>query len=484
MEQTIYVKRFDTAGTCDVTEDVALPDYIPEVRRVIGVRATAFADGKYLSGDELETDGGVTYNVMYVGGDGAVCMISQTSSYTGRVVLKAEDDRFTPQDIVLSCNAENVNCRVTAPRKITLSSKVRMRVLSQKTVDAGMKSESGANVRRKTEKMTCAAMTEYRQSGECGGEIREREGVRVIMASGEVCVSDARVNGGEVDVKGDVYVTAVLLSPEGTYTTAKSRVPIEEKISLPELSGGCTCNAAAFGETSLLEITAGEDGILSWRTEYDIDCVLIRSTEALLTTDAYLAGVGADSLETASHEAIYPACAWSGRLTTQASVKQKPGMTYVCAWGRGTADRCETGGGRAVISGNVYLSIVEAGGGEAVLDEAAIPFRCECDALTDKNADSACLNGKIAVRVVDIQARSDGEILNLTAELAISAAILGTETVKCVSSISQIADGAPEKKSENRIRIYVPDDGETPWDVEKRFRLGREAKAEGKVYVI
>ena len=116
MNQTIYVKRFDTSAVCDVTEDFVLPDYIPEVRRVIGVRTTVSADGKYLSGDELETDGGVTYNVMYVGGDGAICMTSQTSSYTGRVPLKTEDDRFTPQDIVMTCTAENVNCRVTAPR--------------------------------------------------------------------------------------------------------------------------------------------------------------------------------------------------------------------------------------------------------------------------------------------------------------------------------------------------------------------------------
>ena len=33
MNQTIYVKRFDTSAVCDVSEDFVLPDYIPEVRR-------------------------------------------------------------------------------------------------------------------------------------------------------------------------------------------------------------------------------------------------------------------------------------------------------------------------------------------------------------------------------------------------------------------------------------------------------------------
>ncbi len=483
MNQTIYVKRFDTAAVCDVTEDFVLPDYIPEVRRVIGVRAAVSADGKYLSGDELETDGGVTYNVLYVGGDGAICMTSQTSSYTGRVPLKAEDDRFTPQDIVLSCTAENVNCRVTAPRKITLSSKVRLKILSQKPADAAMKVEGAFPVRRKTEERKCAALSEYRQTGECSGEIREREGMQVILASGELCLSDARVNGALVNVKGDAYVTAVLLSPEGTYVTAKSRVPVEEEITLPDIPRDCTCHAAAFGEVVLLEMQAAEDGVLTWRMEYDVDCDVIKCTEASVVTDAYLVG-SADALETAVYDSVYPAGVVNGRLTTQTSVKLKPGMAYVCAWGRGLADKLETVNGRMVISGNAYVSAVESGGGEAILDEVTIPFRYECEAVSDKTADHAYLAGKTSVRVTDIQARCDGDVLNITAELAISAAVVGMEAVKCAASIAPSAEEGMVKKSENMIRIYVPDEGESAWDVEKRFRLGRDAKAEGSVYVI
>lgn len=485
MNQTIYVKRFDTAAVCDVTEDFVLPDYIPEVRRVIGVRASVSADGKYLSGDELETDGGVTYNVLYVGGDGAICMTSQTTSYTGHVPLKVEDDRFTPQDIVMSCTAENVTCRVTAPRKITLSSKVRIKILSQKPADVTMKVEGAYadRCRKKTEEHKCAVLSEHRQTGECSGEIREREGMQVILASGELCLSDARVNGSLVNVKGDAYVMAVLLSPDGTYVTAKSRVPVEEEITLPDIPRDCTCHAAAFGEVVLLEMQAADDGVLSWRMEYDVDCDVLKCTDASVVTDAYLTG-SADTLEVAAFDSVYPAGVVNGRLTTQATAKLKPGMNYVCAWGRGTADRLETSNGRMVITGNVSISAVESGNGEAILDEITIPYRYECEAVSDKVADHACLAGKTSVRVTDIQARCDGDTLNVTAELAISAAVVGMETVKCAASIIPAADESTMKKSENMIRIYVPDESETAWDVEKRFRLGRDAKAEGNVYVI
>ena len=101
MDTSLFVKRFETGVTTDVTEDFTLPDYQPEIRRVVGVRATPAIDGKYLSGDELEADGGITYTVLYVGGDGNLAQTSQTSSYTAAIPVKSEDDRFSAGDMVL-----------------------------------------------------------------------------------------------------------------------------------------------------------------------------------------------------------------------------------------------------------------------------------------------------------------------------------------------------------------------------------------------
>ena len=294
-------------------------------------------------------------------------------------------------------------------------------------------------------------------------------------------------NGGTMTAKGDAYVTALLLSPEGTYVTAKARVPVEEEIPVPfpasEEKRDVTGHAAAFGEVVLLEMQASEDGVLTWRMEYDIDCVVLKCTETSVVTDAYLVGC-ADVPETAAFDSVYPAGTVNGRLTIQETTKLKPGMAYVCAWGRAAADRVETAKNRMILTGNAVLSVVEAGSGEAILDELTLPYRYECEALTPETVDAACLVGKTAVRVTDIQARADGETLTLTAELAISAAVLGLETIRCVSSISPVPEAAVSRTNDVLLRLYVPDEGESAWDVEKRFRVGCDAKAEGEVYVI
>ena len=90
MHTTLYAPGLHTAAAVDVAEDVSIPDYMPEVRRIVGIRANPTTDGKYMAGDALECDGCVTYTVLYVGGDGALTQLSRSTSYTGRIPVSEE----------------------------------------------------------------------------------------------------------------------------------------------------------------------------------------------------------------------------------------------------------------------------------------------------------------------------------------------------------------------------------------------------------
>lgn len=507
MNTTLYVKRFDPTASADVSEDVSLPDYLPEVRRVVGVQASVSVDGKYLSGDELEADGGVTYTVLYTAGDGSLAQISQTTSYTGHIPISTptgaplgvEDDRFSAGDIVLSASLDNVNCRVTAPRKITLSSKVRLSALSQKPADASLKIEnpSGAaenTVRRRVTDVPTACMSEVRQNGEVSGEIREREGMKLIFASGNLCLNDVRMAAKSADaqnrvqIKGDAYMTALLRSPEGAYVLSRSRAPVEEEISVQERMGAAeNILPAAFGKVVMIEIEGGEDGTFAWKLEYDIDCDLVRCSSAEVTADAYLPGKD-DTLTTAEFRVCSPAAVVNGRLTTSAAMNLRPDCTFVCAWGSGTADKAETANGRMNITGSVKLSVVTVGNGEFFLDDVTIPMKYECetrlDAVSPLDDEGENLTGRMQVDVTEITARPDGSTLNLTAELAVTAALLAEKSRTAAVALTPAPGQNPAVSRKNRIRVYVPDAGETAWDVEKRFRLGRDAVMEGGAYVV
>lgn len=490
MEASLFTKRFDTNVVTDVSEDFTLPDYRPEMRRVIGVYATPTVDGKYLSGDELEVDGGVTYTVLYVSGDGELTQTSQTSSYTGRIPVKTDEDRYTVGDMPLGALVDGVNCRLTGPRKFTLSSRVKLSLVSQRPVEASLKAEipEGSQLRRKNETHKTAAVCEVRKNGEVGGEIHEREGMRVVMARGELSLGDVRLGGQnkkEATVKGEAYVTILLISADGEFVTSKGRMPIEEIVGLPDVPRGAELHPVAFGNVVMIEIDATEDGTLTWRMEYDIDLNIMKCLESQVAVDAYLTGVD-DKLQEETILSYIPAAAVNGRLTTSATARLRPEMSYVCSWGSGNVDKCEIGGGRMAIYGNVEITVVSAGGGEVIAENVHIPLKYECEALPGAvSAEDGNLCKRTSVNVTDINVRVDGDTMNITAELSIGCIALGTEQVTAAVLISPSVDGDTAKwKGENLIRVYVPDEGESAWDVEKRFKLDREAALCGNAYII
>ena len=76
----------DTVGESskEISEEFNLPDYVPEVRRVLCVRAQAVPESKYVSpqndGAVLECSGTATYSVIYLDDEGTLCALPLSST--------------------------------------------------------------------------------------------------------------------------------------------------------------------------------------------------------------------------------------------------------------------------------------------------------------------------------------------------------------------------------------------------------------------
>ena len=494
MEAVLYEKRFDSAAVTEAAEDFTLPDYRPEIRRVLGVRGQAAVDGKYLSGEELEADGSVTYTVAYLDGEGQLFEESETSPFTVRFPVKSElngggEDRFGAGDLIVEAEAESVNCRVTGPRRFTLSSRVRVTLKSQKPVPYTLDAGGTARVRRKVCREKTGVMAEVRGNFETSGEIREKDG-RVAGAQGSVCVSDVKIAGDRLTFRGDAMVT-VLLARDGQdgggYLITRGRAQVEESVSLPESCGKGECRAAVFPKVLLTELeTDPASGVIRWRMEYDADALFIRTGVGEVTEDAYSPD-GACEAEEKNCLSLSPAAVLNGRLTLTGRMRTERGAELVTAWGTADAGHCSVAGGRAQMSGSVKLTLVTAKGGEFSSDELVLPLKYEWEAIPDApDADESAVTGKTDAGVAEITARpseSDGGCdWSVTAEVWTAAALLTAKPVRGVVKLTPKGEGGAFRK--DVIRVYIPEPGESAWDVEKRFRLPGAAEITDGVYVI
>ena len=86
-EQWMSVSRGSRTETVEVSEDFSLPDYVPEVRRVLGVVRDATADNGFRDGTTYLQEGNVCYTVFYLGEDGQVTSVPLSSAYSAKVPL-------------------------------------------------------------------------------------------------------------------------------------------------------------------------------------------------------------------------------------------------------------------------------------------------------------------------------------------------------------------------------------------------------------
>jgi hypothetical protein len=126
-----YTARvLDRTEFCDLSDDYTLPDYMPAIGRVISCTATAAPPALYLGGGSIEFAGGVRYLLHYESAEDSTLWCAELPSeydhliYADRVPNLPSD----PASIAGLVNAEveNISARITAPRRLTVKSKVRL----------------------------------------------------------------------------------------------------------------------------------------------------------------------------------------------------------------------------------------------------------------------------------------------------------------------------------------------------------------------
>ena len=76
----------------ELAEDFSLPDYQPEIKRLLRVKATVSPADKYIGAGSAECSGTVDYCILYSGNDGGLYCTNQTGEYrfTAPVELPAD----------------------------------------------------------------------------------------------------------------------------------------------------------------------------------------------------------------------------------------------------------------------------------------------------------------------------------------------------------------------------------------------------------
>lgn len=490
-EQTMNAGVLQSAVSHEASEDFALPDYMPAIRRVVSVEARALPETRFLSGAALEFGGTVAYSVLYVGEGEELFCAPLTSEYSGSASL-GEVSVADASRVGIDTACESVSCRATAPRRLTIRCRMRTRLFSfaERSVSDHVREVSGARLtasdeaalERRVATAGDAAVYRGEMTAAASGTLPLSAGAKIITCSGSVRVDEARAAADSVVVSGDAIVTVLALGADGKFFTASAKAPFSETVSVPGAREGDA--ARGWGRAAAVSVQATEDGSVPWELEYDLEAESVRRMTKTYTADAYSSACGCETEETDTDSLTLLRCGVGAVSVSGESGRQskaEPGEYILDAAASAAPDHVERQGKRLILHGICAVSVRLAGGGEIACEEFTLPFRYEVNADAPQlPGDDAELLWRCQAEVCAASARIDGDKIGVNLELCVSMCVLARERIRFVSVIA-LDRTASSPVSECTVRIVYPDAGEPLWDIGKRYRIPqrrlREANA-------
>lgn len=258
----------------DSTVEYTLPDYLPEMRRVLSVRTRVVPSGQYIGQSRAEFAGTCMHHVLYCGADGQVWGVSLSSDFELTTPLSGADPT------TVKCHAyhtaESVTCRLSGPRRVSVRAVVASRVrLWTPCADMPQTDFAGEGCQRLQRRCTARRVhlfsserIHYSETvkAEAAGELR------VLCTDGAVLVRGVHGEGGGAVCSGEVYLKALCAGQDGAPFAVCAKIPFEETVQ--DIPQGEGMTMTACGYVTDLEAAVGTDGDGNALVTFDASVVL------------------------------------------------------------------------------------------------------------------------------------------------------------------------------------------------------------------
>jgi hypothetical protein len=280
----------DTTVTNEVSEEFTLPDYIPEVRKLLYVGAQYLPENKYISDSKVEFSGTVTYLVIYTDDEGSLCSTPLSTSLEGEGGLNGANELVFIDTIV-----DGVSTRVNAPRRLTIKSRLKSRILGieNREIEENISPKSSADelylqrdiVSAPTFKIYQASMQGIKASDNL--DMQGVKNATPLWCDAYLVINDCKSQNRSVSVRGEIMVKCIC-QVDNEYVTLTRLLPLAEEIECEKAKTGDF--ARAYGRVRSLSISNeinDESNQLFFDVECEVDCEVARKEEAYLTRDCY-----------------------------------------------------------------------------------------------------------------------------------------------------------------------------------------------------
>ncbi len=468
---SVRVPICDKTVVTELSDDFTLPDYRPEIRRLLKISVSLPAPSVYTGGSHAEFSGDAVYNVLYVGDNGKLCSTELTAVYEADAPLDTDkaDGNICATDEI---EAENIVGRVTAPRKLNIRLRLRHRITAEadREIPDLEDPTDQSSIIKLTETVpsrisVCADDDSY----EIEENIQLPPETEVIYADAVPFITQAAAKDGGVLCSGALHLLLIISDTSNNIEKLERKIPFEAVINADINDDGWDCRAWGCAPETKTETT--EEGIRC-KIRLSLSAEAQKNIPVKLTRDLYATDRPCEvKCETLELSRAAFCSVGNFTLSGAAELSGLPeNYQVIASFATAEPDELSVENEKYILTGKCRFSALLFDGEEFSCREFELPFKYE---FGSADGDPADYSAKLTCPAVRI--RGDKNTLYADAEICAAVKVCNSsnENIVCETSFGEPNAGS---RSEYTV-VYVPE-GESLWSIAKKYSVAPAAVAE------
>lgn len=464
---------YDNFAEQGIDCDISLPDYCPDIMRILRCSVTNSITNSKISGDRATVDGNAKIRIVYADDKNGIYCYEQDYPFSKYAELS---DSYDGAVLCTSAKTEYANCRAVSKKRIDIHGvvSIRFRIFGIKK-DSVITDAEGDGIQLKRNRVTAdnavaVVMKKFQlsQTEEAdGGEIG-----RIFYACASPVLTETKIIKGKILLKGEAVLKVMYCSgsKENESVCVNYNLPFSEIIDIENIDDSCKVSVNFNVDQVQAEPKTDNDGEYKYLNLGCDICAVVtayKTDELCIIADAYSTQKEIEAkYKTTSFTQILQNLNDSIICRESIDLSSMNPQRIYAAIAQSPEAKCCFDSDKMTVRGKIPLKFI-------LIDGEGVPAFCEREAefeysrSVDAKGENLHCDPSLFLTGYSCSLTNDGRA-EFKAEMNISADI--TETCECRTLVSlKASENAEIKKRHSALVICFCNGGEKVWDIARKY---------------
>lgn len=468
---------FDGCQEQPVDLDFSLPDYCPDIQRILKCQVYPSITNKSVMGDRLELEGNSTVRVLYLDAGGTtVRCCESTNPFSASITLKQPADNAM---VYAKTRVEYINCRATSPRRLDIHGAFSVCAKVLNCVHNDILSDiEGDDIQQQKSTISASKISGFCQQQFTVAEVLEigdgkPAAETIIRTSASAVMDDFKIVSNKIILKGEVILKLLYSSSidNDTLEAMEYAVPYSQMLDCDGLTEDSICNIKVNVVSYNIQIksdSSGENTLFESEFKICANIIAYQDTQMTVVTDAYstqyeLAVDYQQQMLNQLMELISDSCVQKYSFDLGDTSISK----VIDIWNEVSTVNAEEADGQIQYTGKLNICILAINTeGKPFYFERMVDFACSHD--WSKRKSGVMCDPDVTVDNLSYRINGDNGI-EVKVELKLNACIYAQNSCKAISGVTADESRPKVKDMSAALTIYYADAGESLWNIARAY---------------